>query len=94
MELRTKALMNDSFKDAMSNGKLTFKAYELQDKQNRSMVSKYGAVSSQLFITTVKSGVENIKHIEEVWMPKLLNDGVAFDEFMRKIISQSLKEVG
>lgn len=93
VELRTKALMNDSFKDAMSNGKLTFQAYELQDKQNRSMVLKYGAVSSQLFITTVKNGVENIKHIEEVWMPQILNDGVAFDEFMRKIISQSLKEV-
>lgn len=94
VELRTKALLNDSFKDAMDSGKLTFQAYELQDKQNASIVKKYGAASSQLFVTTVKGGTETIKHIEEVWMPNILNDGVAFDEFLRKLISQSLKEVG
>ena len=93
VELRTKAVLNDSFKDAVDSGKLTFQAYELQDKQNASIVKKYGAASSQLFITKVKNGVETIKHIEEVWMPSILNDGVAFDEFLRKLISQNLKEV-
>jgi hypothetical protein len=93
VEVRTRAVINDSFKDAVDSGKLNFLAYELQDKQNASIVKKYGAASSQLFITTVKNNTETIKHIEEVWMPKLLNDGVAFDEFMRNIISQSLKEV-
>ncbi len=93
VELRTRAVLNDSFKDAVDSGKLTFQAYELQDKQNASIVKKYGALGSQLFITTVKNSTETIKHIEEVWMPNLLNDQVAFDEFMRKLISQSLKEV-
>ena len=93
VELRTKALINDAFKDAMDSGKLTFKAYELQDKQNASMVKKYGAVSSQLFITTVKNDTETIKHIEDVWLPSILNDGVAFDAFLRKTISKSLQEV-
>jgi hypothetical protein len=93
VELRTQAVINDYFKDARDSGKLTFQDYELQDKQNATMVKKYGALGSQLFITTVKNGVENIKHIEEVWMPQILNDQVAFDEFMHKLISQSLKEV-
>ena len=93
VELRTKALLDNSFKDAMDSGKLTFQTYELQDKQNASIVKKYGALGSQLFITIVKNGNETIRHIEEVWMPKLLNDGVAFDDFMQNLISQSLKEV-
>ncbi|MFC1905449.1 nitrophenyl compound nitroreductase subunit ArsF family protein [Chloroflexota bacterium] len=93
VELRTKDVLSSYFKDAIDSDKLTFQSYELQDKQNTSMVKKYGALGSQLFITTVKNGVENIKHIEDVWMPKILNDGVAFDEFMRKLISQSLTEV-
>jgi hypothetical protein len=93
VEARTKALLDDAFKDVMASGKLTFQSYELQDKQNAAIVKKYGAASSQLFITTVKNGVETIKHIEEVWMPQLLNSGPAFDEFLRKTISQSLKEL-
>ena len=93
VELRTKDVLDGYFKDAMDSGKLTFQTYELQDKQNASIVKKYGAMSSQLFITTVKNGVENIKHIEEVWMPQILNDGVAFDEFMQKLIRQKLEEV-
>ena len=93
VELRTKALLDNYFKDAMDSGKLTFQTYELQDKQNATIVKKYGALGSQLFITIVKNGNETIRHIEEVWMPKLLNDGVAFDDFMQNLISQSLKEV-
>ena len=93
VELRTKDVINAYFKDAVNGGKLTFQAYEL-NSQNSSMIKKYGAVSSQLFITTVKNGTEKINHIEEVWLPRILNDGVAFDEFMRKLLSQSLKEVG
>jgi hypothetical protein len=93
IELRTRAVINDSFKNAVDSGKLNFIDYELQDKQNASIVKKYGAASSQLFITTVKNNNETIKHIEEVWMPKILNDGVAFDEFMKNLISQSLKEI-
>ncbi len=93
VELRTKALLDNAFKNAMDSGKLTFQTCELEDPQNASVIKKYSAVGSQLFITTIKNGNETIRHIEEVWMPKLLNDGVAFDDFMQKLISQSLKEV-
>ena len=93
VELRTKALLDNSFKEAIDSGKLTFQSYELDDPQNASIVKKYGAVGSQLFITTIKNGNETIRHVEEVWMPQILNDGVAFDDFMQNLISQSLKEV-
>lgn len=93
VELRTKDVVDSFFKEAVDSGKLTFQSYELQDTQNASMVKKYGAVGSQLFITTVKNGNEGIRHVQEVWMPQLLNDGVAFDDFMQDLISQSLQEV-
>ena len=94
VELRTKDVLDKSFKEAMDSGKLTFQSYELEDPNNASMIKKYGAVGSQLFITTIKNGNETIRHVEEVWMPQILNDGVAFDDFMQELISQSLKEVG
>lgn len=93
VELRTKDVINAYFKDAVDSGKLTFQDYEL-NSQNSVMIKKYGALGSQLFITTVKNGVEKINHIEEVWLPRILNDGVAFDKFMHDLLSQSLKEVG
>jgi len=93
VETRTINILENDFKDAVESGKITFQAYVLEDKQNTSMVKKYGAVGSQLFITTIKNGDENIKHIEEVWMPKILNDGVAFDKFLSELFSQSLAEV-
>jgi len=92
IELRTKDILNKSFQEAMDSGKLTFQSYELEDPNNASIIKKYGAVSSQLFITMINNGNETIRHVEEVWMPQILNDGVAFDDFMQKLISQSLKE--
>jgi hypothetical protein len=93
IEIRTEDLLEKKFKDEMENGKLTFTTYELDDQQNASIVNKYGAVGSQLFITTIKNGTENIKHIEEVWMPNILNDAIAFDDFLTEQISQSLADV-
>jgi hypothetical protein len=93
VELRTKDLVDSYFMEAVDSGKLTFQTYELQDKQNASIIKKYGAVGSQLFITTINNGNETIRHVEEVWMPQILNDGVAFDDFMQELISESLKEV-
>jgi hypothetical protein len=93
VELRTQALLDNSFKDAIDNGKLTFQTYVLDDEQNAAIVKKYGAVSSQLFIATIKNGTENIRHVEEIWMPKILNDGVAFDEFLTELIQEALKEI-
>jgi hypothetical protein len=93
IEQRTRALLDDSFKDEMAKGKLTIQSYDFQEKQNADLVKKYKPVGSQLFMTTVKTGVETITQIDDVWMPQLLNSGPAFDEFLHKTISQKLKEV-
>ncbi|MEJ2738755.1 MAG: nitrophenyl compound nitroreductase subunit ArsF family protein [Dehalococcoidia bacterium] len=93
VELRTQDLLEKSFKDAMDSGKLTFLTYVLDDEQNAAEVEKYGALSSQLFINTIKDNTENIMHVEDIWMPRILNDGVAFDEYLSGLIEEALEEV-
>lgn len=93
VEIRTQALLEKYYKDALESGMLTFQTYELQDKQNAELVKKYGAVSSQLFINTIVNGSEDIVHVEEVWMPDILNDQIAFEQFMQDLISQKLESI-
>jgi hypothetical protein len=92
VETRTKYNVETYFKNELGNGKLTFEVYDLGDKKNAAIANKYKAVGSQLFINVVKDGVDHIKHIENVWMPKYLNDQEAFDELIQKTVRQALKD--
>jgi len=93
VETRVRYNIDTYFKNETDSGKLTFEVFDLGDKQNAAIANKYKAVGSQLFINVVKGGVDNIKHIEDVWMPKYLNDQEAFDKLIQNLIQQSLKKV-
>jgi hypothetical protein len=80
------------FKNELDSGKLTFEVFDLGDKRNAGIANKYKAVGSQLFINVVKDGVDHIKHIQDVWMPKYLNDQEAYDELIQNSIKQALKD--
>ena len=92
VETRTKYNVETYFKNELDSGKLTLEVYDLGDKANAAIANKYKAVGSQLFINVVKDGVDHIKHIENVWMPKYLNDQEAYDELIQKAIRQALKD--
>jgi len=92
VETRTTYNVETYFKNELDSGKLTFEVYDLGDKANAAISNKYKAVGSQLFINVVKDGVDGIKHIENVWMPKYLNDQEAFDELIQKTIRQALED--
>jgi hypothetical protein len=91
VETRTKYNVETYFKNELDSGKLTFEVYDLGDKANAAIANQYKAVGSQLFINVVKDGADHIKHIENVWMPKYLNDQEAFDELIQSSIKQALK---
>ena len=93
VETRTKHNIETYFKNELDSGKLTFEVFDLGDKANAAIANKYKAVSSQLFTNVVKDGVDHIKHIQDVWMPKYLNDQEAFDELIQKTVRQALKDV-
>jgi hypothetical protein len=92
IETRTKYNVETYFKNELDSGKLTFEVFDLGDKKNAGIANKYKAVGSQLFINVVKDGVDQIKHIGDVWMPKYLNDQDAFDELIQSSIKQALKD--
>jgi hypothetical protein len=92
IETRTKYNVETYFKNELDSGKLTFEVFDLGDKRNAGIANKYKAVGSQLFINVVKDGVDHIKHIQDVWMPKYLNDQEAYDELIQNSIKQALKD--
>ncbi|MBM3118507.1 MAG: hypothetical protein FJ022_05590 [Chloroflexi bacterium] len=92
VEVRTRENIETYFQSEVDSGRLTYEVYDLGDKANAGIANKYKVVGSQLFINVVKSGVDQIKHIGDVWMPKYLNDQDAFDELIQKTIRQALKD--
>jgi hypothetical protein len=92
IETRTKYNVETYFQNELGSGKLTFEVYDLGDKANAAIANQYKAVGSQLFINVVNDGADHIKHIENVWLPKYLNDQEAFDELIQSSIKQALKD--
>jgi hypothetical protein len=93
LEMLTRLFLEDNYKDALTNGKITFTSYELEDQKNAALVKEYGALSSQLFIDIVVDGKENIKQIEKIWLPEIYNDGQAFETYMKSIVSKGLEAI-
>jgi len=79
------------FKDELASGKVTFEVFNVADKENASIVKKYGAFSSSLFINTIRDGTDHIEEITDIWF--FLGDDEAFVEVVRDKIEKSLKGV-
>ncbi|MBM3142825.1 MAG: hypothetical protein FJ005_07250 [Chloroflexi bacterium] len=92
VEVRTRENVETYFQSEVDSGRLTYEVYDLGDKANAAVANEYKVVGSQLFINVVKNGVDQIKHIGDVWMPKYLNDQEAYDELIQKTIKQALKD--
>ncbi len=79
------------FKDELASGEVIFKVVNVEDKQNASIVKKYGAFTSSLFINAVKDGTDHIEEVTDIWF--LLGNDEAFIEIVRDKIEESLKGV-
>lgn len=90
-EERIVYVVNTYFQDELKSGKLTFGVYNIGDSENADIVKQYGAVSSQLFINTVKDGIDNITDIQKIWSWNCRTDKEGFDQQVKSIIEQSLK---
>ena len=80
------------FADELASGKVTFKVFNVEDKENATIVKKYGAFTSSLFINTIRGGTDHIEEVTDIWL--LLGNDEAFAEAVRSKIEESLKEVG
>jgi len=50
-----------------ATGKITYETVNYQDPQNIEVVRKYGASGSELFITVIRNGAEEICSANEMW---------------------------
>jgi hypothetical protein len=92
-EERIRYVVNKYFQNEIDSGKMTFGVYDIGDSQNDDIVKKYSAISSQLFINTVKNGMDNIKDIQDIWSWNCRTDKAGFDLKVKNVIDQSLKDI-
>ncbi|GAI16713.1 unnamed protein product [marine sediment metagenome] len=79
------------FKDELASSKVTFEVFNVEDKENATVVDKYGAFTSSLFINTIKDGTDHIEEVKEIWF--LLGNDEAFVKAVKSEIEKSLSEV-
>jgi len=76
------------FADELASGKLVFQSLDVQGSQNAAIVQKYGAYGSQLFINTVKDGIDHIEQVTDIWL--VIGKDEAFVEVVKSKIEESL----
>ena len=92
-EERIRYVVSTYFQNELDSGQMTFGVYDIGDRKNAAIVSKYGAVGSQLFINTVKDGTDNIKDVQDIWSWHCTSNKRDFDQKVKNVIDQSLKEI-
>ena len=89
-ETGTRYTMETYFKDELASGKLIFKVVDVEAKENDTIVKKYGAFTSSLFINTIRNSSDQIEEVKEIWL--VLGKDEAFIEVVKSKIERSLKE--
>ena len=86
-------VINKSFSDAVSQGKLIYTVLKLQDEGSKATVKKYRATGSQLFINLVMNGVENIVEVLDVWDWDCRGKPAEFEQKLKSEIERYLTGV-
>jgi hypothetical protein len=89
-EERIRYIMSTYFQNELDSGKMTFQVCNIGDSKNAAIVKKYGAISSQLFINTVKDGTDHIIDIQDIWSWHCTSNKDGFDQKVKNVIEQSL----
>lgn len=91
-EERSDYVVKTYFRDELNSGKLTFQICDLSDRSKAALIRKYDAYGSQLFITRVRNGAEKTDNILGIWRWTCSSNGGEFDEKVKSLIEQALRE--
>jgi len=91
VEASTRYTVETYFEDELASGKVTFEVFNVEDKENATIVKKYGAFTSSLFTNAIKDGTDHIEEATDVYF--LIGNDKAFVEGVRGKIEKSLKGV-
>jgi len=87
----TRYTVETYFEDELDNDKVTFEVLNVEGEENATIVKKYGAFTSSLFINTIRDGTDHIEEVTDIWF--ILGNDEAFIEVVKSKIGISLKEV-
>ena len=67
-ETGTRYTLENYFADELAEGKIIFKVINLGDEANTTMVERYGAHTSSLFINSIRDGTDHIEEVTDIWL--------------------------
>jgi len=85
----TRYTVETYFADELASGKVAFEVFNVEDKENATIVKKYGAFTSSLFVNTIRDGTDHIEEVTDIWF--VLGDDEAFVGAVKSKIERSLK---
>jgi hypothetical protein len=89
-EERVSYIVKTYFQDELASGKMTFGIFDVEDKNNADIARKYSAIGSQLFINTIKDGLEHNRYVEEIWYWGCIDNEEVFDKTVKDVITKAL----
>lgn len=88
VEKFTQKTLDEYFKEELKSGKIVFQSINGEDPQNKSIVQKYQARGSSLFINAIKDGKDNIQEDVKVW--RLVGKEESFKQYLKNKINNYL----
>jgi len=87
----TKYTVETYFANELASGKLVFKNIDVQDKANASIVARYGAYGSSLFINEIINGIDHIEPVTDIWY--VVGKDEKFIKVVREVIEKHLGNI-
>jgi len=87
----TEYVVRNYFANELASGKLVFKLVDVQKKENASIVERYGAFGSSLFINEVVNGVDHIEPVTDIWY--VLGNDQKFIQVVKDVIEKHLGNI-
>lgn len=87
-ETGTRYTLENYFASELAEGKIIFKVINLGDEANTTIVERYGAYTSSLFINSTRDDVEYIEEVTEIWL--LLGKDDEFSDLVKSRIERHL----
>ena len=92
MEQWTKELVETAFKGEVDAGKLSFKMFNTDEKDNKHFIKEYGLYTKSVVLSLVKDGKEaRYSNLAKVW--SFLDSKEKFQEYVKGEIENYLKEL-
>lgn len=91
LEQYSREAIETNFKDALSSGKLEFKAVNVDEKTSKHFVNDYQLYTKSLVLSLIKGGKEvKSKNLTKIW--EYVMDKQRFFEYVTSEVQEFLKE--